>query len=172
MITEEKRALPSRGVWDNRCVIRPYEDRDLNDALEAWYLASLEAHSFLDEEFFNNERILLAEQWLPASDTSVLEVEGEVVGFMSLVGDEVGGIFVAPSHQNRGVGRALIDHAAASHSHLEVEVFEANAIGRRFYEAYGFTLIDRLVDETTGFPLLRLRIDLPPLDTRGGQSRP
>lgn len=144
---------------DTRSVIRPYDNDDLGQVLDAWYLASLQAHSFLNEGFFEAERELLADRWLPSSDTWVFEIGGHVVGFVSMVGNEVGGIFVAPNRQNRGVGRALLDHVAATRPYLEVEVFNANTMGRRFYNAYGFRVVGEGLDDTTGFPVLRLRID-------------
>jgi putative acetyltransferase len=67
--------------------------------------------------------------------------------------------FVAPKHQNEGIGHALLDHVAGTRPYLEVEVFEANTIGRRFYDAYGFQVLEEAVDDTTGLPVLRLRID-------------
>ena len=84
------------------------------------------------------------------------------MGFVSMVGYEVGGIFVTPSHQSKGVGHALLDHVAATRSYLELEVFEANTIGRRFYDAYGFRAVGEGLDDTVGLPILRLRIDCSP----------
>ena len=149
-----------RWLCDTVEVIRPYTDRDLADVLDVWYLASLEAHSFLSEEFFDTERQLIAEQWLPASETFVFEMDGCVVGSVSMSGNEVGGIFVTPEYQNRGVGRALLNHVAASRSYLELDVFKANTTARRFYESYGFRLVNEHVNDTTSFPELRLRLDV------------
>jgi putative acetyltransferase len=42
---------------------------------------------------------------------------------------------------------------------LEVEVFRANAIGRRFYQAYGFELLEEKMHDETGNELLRLRFN-------------
>ena len=140
-------------------MIRSYTDDDLGQVLDAWYRASVVAHSFLREDFFDNERARLAEVWPPGSETSVFEVDGRVVGFVSMVGNEVGGIFVAPEYQNQGVGRSLLDHVAATRPYLELEVFEANTIGRRFYNAYGFRVLSKGVESDTGLPSLKLRID-------------
>lgn len=148
-------------VCDTRRVIRPYSNDDLGEVLDAWYLASREAHSFLSEDFFDAERERLSRMWLPGSDTSVFEVDGRVVGFVSMVGNEVGGVFVTPEYQKQGVGRALMDHAAATRDYLELEVFEANTIGRRFYDIYGFRVLSEGVESETGLPALRLRIDYP-----------
>lgn len=57
-----------------------------------------------------------------------------------------------------GIGRALIDRARALRGDLEVELFKANAVGRAFYEKYGFEQVHERVHEPTGFELLRLRL--------------
>lgn len=138
-------------------MIRPFQDEDLPALLDAWYRASLGAHSFLSAEFLEAERRQIAQDWLPASETTVYEVDGRVVGFLSLVGSEVGGIFVHPDHQGRGVGRALMDIARDSRPYLELTVFEANSHGRAFYASYGFEFEERIPSGTEGHPELRLR---------------
>lgn len=151
--------MGGRVVCDTHGVIRSYADDDLGEVLDVWYLASREAHPFLSEGFLETEREEISKRWLPASDTAVYELGGRVVGFVSMVGNEVGGLFVSPSFQNRGVGRALLDHAAATRPYLELEVFRANTIGRRFYDAYGFRVTGEGLDDATGMPVLRLRFD-------------
>ena len=140
-------------------MIRSYTDDDLDELLEVWYQASLIAHSFLSEDFLATERQQIAEHWLPQAETRVYETDGRVVGFVALMGNEVGAIFVHPDYQGRGIGRALMDGARASRPFLELDVFEANAIGRRFYDQYGFEFVDRHLHEATGQPELRLRLD-------------
>jgi putative acetyltransferase len=87
----------------------------------------------------------------------VYEKQGRVVGFISLADNEVGGIFVHPSWQRHGVGRALMDKARIVHKTLELDVFEANEQGRAFYAKYGFVPINKYGDETTGEMMIRLR---------------
>jgi putative acetyltransferase len=139
-------------------MIRPYVDDDLDALLDVWHRASLIAHSFLSEEFFETERREIADHWLPMAETMVYESGGRVVGFLALIGTEVGAVFVDPDYQGRGIGRSLMDRARDSRPVLELNVFEANGIGRRFYAAYGFELSDRHVNEATGQPELRLRL--------------
>ncbi|HEX6254491.1 MAG TPA: GNAT family N-acetyltransferase [Euzebyales bacterium] len=139
-------------------MIRPYVAADLESLLDVWYQASLIAHAFLPEEFLAAEREDIADVWMPVAETIVYEDDGQVVGFLSLVGNEVGAIFVHPEHQGRGVGRALMVRARAARPDLELDVFEANAIGRRFYDAYGFTFVRRHVHDETGRMQLRLRL--------------
>ena len=42
-------------------MIRSYRDTDLGELLETWYSASLLAHPFLDEAFFQQERKMIRE---------------------------------------------------------------------------------------------------------------
>jgi len=139
-------------------VIRPYSEDDLADVLDAWYRASLVAHSFLSDEFLARERQEMADRWLPVAETTVYEHDGRVVGFISMIGNEVGGLFVDPDHQSRGIGRALMDHARGSRPFLELSVFEANETGRRFYDRYGFATVGRVMNEEAGHPELRMRL--------------
>ena len=90
-------------------------------------------------------------------DTWVVENDHAVVGFIALIGNEVGAIFVQPKHHGIGAGKALMDKAQELHSELEVEVFAENIIGRRFYSRYGFVIIEKKIHEPTGHEMLRLR---------------
>jgi putative acetyltransferase len=118
------------------------------------------AYPFWSAELFERERQDVAEKFLPVAETYVFERAGSVVGFISLLGNEVGGLFVLPRYHGQGIGRALMDWARGSRDHLELEVFEDNAIGRTFYDAYGFDTVGERLDEATGLRVLRLR--LPP----------
>jgi len=142
---------------DTSDVIRQYEDQDLEDLLAAWAAASEIAHPFLSEEFLASERENIPNLYLPNAETWVFEDDGKVVGFIALIGNEVGAIFVHPSQQRKGVGQSLMDKAKELRGELEVEVFVKNAIGRAFYTKYGFEPLEEKVHDLTGFDLLRLR---------------
>jgi putative acetyltransferase len=74
------------------------------------------------------------------------------------MGNEVGAIFVHPSHHGQGVGCGLMDKARELRGELEVEVFTDNTIGRAFYDSYGFEFLEEKVHEPTGLGLQRLRL--------------
>lgn len=103
-----------------------------------------------------DERDKIRTIWLPKAETWIFEADAIVVGFVSLVGNEVGGIFVHPDHQGRGIGRALMDRAASLRDELTLDVFEDNAVGRRFYDRYGFQFEHKHVHERTGHMHIRL----------------
>ena len=136
--------------------IRKYNDTDCEAVIEIWYAASLVATPFLSDEFLTWEREQIREVWMPSAETWVFETEGSVVGFIALLDNEVGAIFVHPEAQGRGVGRALMDHAASTRDSLYLDVFKENAIGRRFYDRYGFKYQFEHVQEETGRTQMRL----------------
>lgn len=133
-------------------MIRKYRQSDLNEVLDAWYSASQVAHPFLDDAFLAHEREMIASVYLPSpdSETWVYEEDGVVVGFISMLGNEVGGLFVHADHQRQGIGGKLMDFAVERKGSLTLEVFEENKIGRRFYRQYGFVKVGEVMDEEIG----------------------
>jgi putative acetyltransferase len=137
--------------------IRQYKESDLKSVLDSWEVATRLAHEFMTDDFIAQERKNTAEIYLPNTDTWVAEIDGEVKGFIALMGNEVGAIFLQPDCHGKGIGKALMDKAQELHGDLEVEVFKVNAIGRNFYSKYGFEHLEEKVHEPTGQQVLRLR---------------
>ena len=138
-------------------LIRKYKATDLDAVLSAWETATRLAHSFMTDEFIAQERKNVAEIYLPNTETWVVEMDSGVQGFIALIGNEVGAIFLQPDFHGQGAGKALMDIAQEIHGDLEVEVFEENAIGRNFYSTYGFEYLQQKMHEATGQSLLRLK---------------
>ncbi len=141
-------------------IIRQYQDKDLNDVLSSWESASKIAHPFLNEEFLEKERYNIPNVYIPNADTWVIEQEGQVFGFMALIGNEVGALFIQPKFQGKGAGKALMDKAQELCGDLEVEVFKENTIGQKFYFRYGFELLKEKIHEATGNEVLRLKFSI------------
>jgi putative acetyltransferase len=137
--------------------VRQYVDSDLNTVLSSWEAATRLAHPFMTDEFIAQERKNVAEIYLPNTDTWVVELNGVVEGFIALMGNEVGAIFLQPECHGKGAGKALMDKAQEIHGDLEVEVFKENSIGRNFYSRYGFSLLEEKLHEPTGQQVLRLK---------------
>jgi len=125
--------------------------------MSAWEAASALAHPFVSEDFLSSERRNIPELYLPNADTWVAVVDERVVGFIALIGHEVGGLFLDPEFHGQGIGCALMDKAQSLHGALELKVFKQNFIGRGFYEAYGFTQAEELTCEQSGEVQLMLK---------------
>jgi len=139
-------------------MIRTYRATDEEEVMGVWARASASAHPFLSQAFLASERRAIPEAYLPNAETWVWEAAGHVVGFISLLGNEVGGIFVDPASQRSGIGRALMERARTSRGELEVEVFARNLLGRAFYAKLGFEFMHGEVHTATGLEVLRLRL--------------
>ena len=137
--------------------IRQYQDSDLDDLMAAWENANRLAHPFLKDNFVEQVRKDIPALYLPNADTWVVKADNHVVGFIALLGNEVGAIFLQPKYHGMKLGKMMMDKAQKLHGDLELEVFEKNSIGRKFYSQYGFSLIKEETHEPTGEPVLRLR---------------
>jgi ribosomal protein S18 acetylase RimI-like enzyme len=73
----------------------------------------------------------------------VATVDGEVAGFVMVVGDEVEQVYVSARHRGSGIAGTLLDEAerrvaAGGHATAWLAVAPGNARARRFYERQGW----------------------------------
>ncbi len=138
-------------------IIRKYNDKDIEEVLSSWENTQKIAHPFLPEDFQIQEKKNIRELYLPNADTWIIEVNNKVVGFIALIGNEIGGLFLQPIHHGKKLGKLMVDKAQELHGDLVVEVFEKNSVGRNFYSKYGFKLIEKKIHEQTGESIHRLK---------------
>lgn len=138
-------------------IIRKYSEADLIAVMSAWENASEIAHPFLPDEFVAKVRHDIPTLYLPNAETWVADIGGQVVGFIALLGNEIGALFVEPDFHGVGAGKALMDKAQQLQGDLEVEVFKENASGRKFYSRYGFELMTESSFPETGDSVYRLK---------------
>ena len=138
-------------------MIRKYNETEIPKLLEIWEAAALIAHPFLTDEFHQMVKKAMKEMYLPNSDTWIYEESGTIIGFIAMMNNEIGGLFVDPNQQSKGIGTALVKHISQFHDTLEVEVFEKNKIGKPFYEKYGFKVIKEYVMKETNQNVLRMQ---------------
>ncbi|MFG2211169.1 GNAT family N-acetyltransferase [Streptomyces sp. NPDC048638] len=148
-------------------IIRRYRPADREAVTGVWSRAVRQAHPFIEGEGEGERARILRERYLVQAENWVAERAGGIVGLLGLLagkhgtGVEIGGLFVDPEAQDHGVGTELVEHAAALHGALTLEVFEENARARRFSAHLGFVERARRTDEETGHPLLALEREAP-----------
>ncbi len=138
-------------------MIRVYKDTDLEEVLDVWSKSTVVAHPFMDEAFIQKERANVRDLYIPNTKTWVFPGQDGLDGFISMMGNEIGAIFVRPEKHGQGIGKALMDFVNQFHKVLEVEVFKNNKIGRAFYDKYGFEFIKEYIHEETGRTVLRMK---------------
>jgi ribosomal protein S18 acetylase RimI-like enzyme len=123
-----------------------------------------------------------------AEETYVVEEADELLGFLTLgvsrdsdvdqaTTGEIWGIYLAPQHWRKGVGRRLCQNAeqmlASRHFKQAILwVFEGNDSARRFYEAMGFKVDGASKTLNPGAPLkaIRYRKQLPLAEPNGAAN--
>jgi putative acetyltransferase len=137
-------------------LIRRYTGADEDAVVDLWSAAARAAHPFIDGEGEGARARQLREVYLVTADNWVAESCGRTVGLLGMLGAEIGGLFVAVDAQGQGVGRSLVEHAAALHGDLTVDVYELNTRARQFYEHMAFTEQSRRIDDETGHILITM----------------
>ncbi len=133
-------------------MIRAYRAADLEELSAIWFEASITAHAFVGEARLREQRLLIETVYLPNAETWVAIRDGEPAGFVSLLDDFIGGLFVSPRHQGVGIGRLLVSHALQMKGQLRLEVYTANSQAYAFYENLGFEEQSRRSEDDEGLP--------------------
>ncbi|QEW05086.1 N-acetyltransferase [Nitrincola iocasae] len=137
-------------------MLRNYRPEDVDQVLQIWLSASVQAHSFVEPAFWESKLEDMRNLYLPASETRVFENASDIAGFYSLFNDTLAAIFVSPEYQGKGIGTALLNDAKCKRQTLRLTVYKANRSSISFYEKQGFVVMDEQVDEHTGYPELAM----------------
>lgn len=71
------------------------------------------------------------------------ELNGTLLGVIAFRQGWIDQLYILPVAQGQGLGSALIEVAKAAESELHLWTFQRNALARQFYEARGFTPIEK-----------------------------
>ncbi|MCF4980219.1 N-acetyltransferase [Pseudomonas gessardii] len=131
-------------------MIRPLDPTDLDCVLQIWLDASLIAHDFIDAAFWQSQVENMRNLYIPASQTFVIERQSRVVGFYSLLDQQMAALFVAPDCQGQGLGKQLVAHARRQRPVLTLAVYKNNSASYQFYLSQGFVVTHEEIDEHSG----------------------
>lgn len=147
-------------MTEETVTIRPFRMPDTEQLVAIWWDASMLAHAFLGEDTLCEQKMLVRDIYLPQAETWVAVLKGQPVGFIGLIGNFIGGLFVTPDQHGRGIARCLVEHALRLKETLELDVYADNPIAPGFYRHLGFKEISRRPTDDDGrsFPLIRMRL--------------
>ena len=140
-------------------VLRHFDPADEDELVRVWLDSTIPGQDFLSEEYWRSQEPLVRDHFIPIADTWIVEQDGEIVAFMSILEHTIGGLFTHPDHQGKGYGRVLVEHARTLHEIVRVEVFRANVRAMAFYESCGFVEESSKLDEATGLEAVIMRVD-------------
>ncbi|MBB1315633.1 MULTISPECIES: N-acetyltransferase [Aliivibrio] len=141
-------------------MIRKYNATDINQVLSIWLNASIKAHDFVAEEFWQSQCENMRNIYIPASETYVCEKDNAVIGFYSLYENHLAAIFVSPEHQGNGIGQQLMTHAKQQRNALSLSVYKQNEASYQFYLKQGFSVKSEQADEHTGCMAYSMTFDV------------
>lgn len=143
-------------------LIRRAKVDDQADMLRIWLAASRVGHAFLGEDVLQAQREKVRDVYFDLAD-HWLAWDEVPQGFIALLDNHIGGLFVDPLVHRGGIGRQLIEHAAKRLGTLTVDVYEQNRSAVAFYTHCGFDLVSRKARDEEGrdFALLTLRLGTP-----------
>jgi GNAT superfamily N-acetyltransferase len=119
-------------------------DGDANEIADVYLASRADALPFLRRVHTDAAvRAWIGEVALKRGETWVAKRDSAIVGFITLIGEEVEQLYVLPGNYRRGIGKTLLDLAKTRRpNRLYLYTFQRNARARAFYEIQGFRIID------------------------------
>lgn len=132
-------------------MIRRAEKKDYEKIMEIWKNSNIKAHDFIDKGYWIGNYENVRDNYLPISDTYLLEEGGEIKGFISLIDSTfIGGLFCGVNNQYKGYGTRLLNFVKERYPFLELVVYDKNVKALEFYQKNSFKIVKTQVDEETG----------------------
>ncbi|WP_409344586.1 N-acetyltransferase [Paenibacillus sp. MBLB4367] len=129
--------------------IRLYTENDVDKMVEIWFEGSKLAHNFIKEDYWKSNQSAMKEKYFPMSQSHVLEVDGIIVGFISMIDDYLAALFVDPNEQGKGYGKILLNYVKDQKACMSLQVYHENESAIRFYQKNGFIISSESIDENT-----------------------
>jgi ribosomal protein S18 acetylase RimI-like enzyme len=137
-----KVTLGSTDAMNDSFLIREYQPADFDAVTILWRIASeknLPDFQRAKGHFFYEDRDFFRHHILTGNTVWVAEMDGRPVAFMAMHDDFIDHLYVDPDYQNRGIGKALLEHARRlSPEHVWLYTLQINVKARAFYEKNGF----------------------------------
>jgi ribosomal protein S18 acetylase RimI-like enzyme len=124
-------------------LLRPATAADALEIAEVFLAARREALPFVPVLHSDAEtRRWISDVVMVCSTIWVATLDGEIVGFLSIVGSQLDHLYVRPDSYRQGIGDRLLAKAKEmSSKRLQLFTSQRNGRARAFYEARGFTPI-------------------------------
>lgn len=130
-------------------IIRKFNEFDLKRVMRIWYDGNLEAHDFIDREYWDRN-FGFVKRSLPDAEVYVYEIDGYIVGFVGIDEGYIAGLFVEKDYRGLGIGTKLVDYVKELYDFFTLHVFENNYGAVTFYENRGLIKKEESVNEDLG----------------------
>lgn len=133
-------------------MIKQLEDDEIEKVMNIWLTTNINAHNFIQEEYWVRNYDLVKNEYIPNSKTFVYKEDDIIKAFISILEDSfIGALFVLEEYQGQGIGKKLINYCKKIYSNLELAVYVQNTASFNFYKHCGFEVKKEQNVEDTGF---------------------
>lgn len=138
-------------------MIRKITNEDINSVMTIWMKGNLKYQYFIDYNKWLLEFNSFKEKLLNKYKTYVYldekiknsENQNEILGFVSIDGNEVKAIYIKLQERNNGIGKSLIHYIMKNKKELHLSVYEKNTQAILFFNHLGFRNIKIQIDKDT-----------------------
>ncbi len=144
---------------DNQKIVE-YKDKHRVQLLTVWENSVLATHDFLAPSDFEEIRELVNSINFSDFQVFCLTDENLVLGFIGVADKKVEMLFLDPKYFGQGLGLKLLGFAVKELNADKVDVNEQNTEALKFYQKYGFEIVERTDKDDQGrnYPLLRMKL--------------
>lgn len=131
-------------------MIRALKENDLTAVMQIWLDTNIEAHKFIQKEYWTNNYTVVKEM-LPQAEVYVYEDDNthQIVGFIGLTDNYIAGIFIKEASQSKGIGKQLLNYVKELKSVLSLRVYQKNIRAVSFYLREQFIIQSESMDDNT-----------------------
>lgn len=129
-------------------MIREFQINDIDKVMEIWLASNLDAHSFVEADYWISNVAFVREQLLQA-EIYVFEEQNKILGFVGVQENYLAGIFIDKAFRSLGIGKQLLDYIKNGHNIISLNVYKENRNAVKFYMREGFTIISEELDDAT-----------------------
>ncbi|WP_054709884.1 N-acetyltransferase [Bacillus sp. JCM 19041] len=130
-------------------MIREAKMEEIDQLTELWYRSSVKAHHFIKRAYWESQKDAMKERYFPMSETYVVTLQEDIVGFLSMVDDYMAALFVDESFQGEGYGKEFVRFIKGRRENITLKVYKKNSKAVHFYKKHGFVVVDEFVDQKT-----------------------
>lgn len=122
------------------------KEKDLDNIMEIWLKSNIEAHNFVDKNYWINN-FDLVKSMIKESEIYIYEENNKILGFIGLSENYIAGIFIDKEFRNKGIGKNLLDYAKDKKDKLYLNVYEKNNKAMNFYIKNQFIISEKNFDD-------------------------
>ncbi|ALP35251.1 GNAT family acetyltransferase [Paenibacillus sp. IHB B 3084] len=130
--------------------IRPGKVKEFKELTSIWLEASVEAHHFIDPQYWTSQVGQMEDKYLPlAQNYVIIQDDHTIGGFVSMIDGYLTALFIRVGSQRKGYGKLLLEWVKKQHDQIRLKVYQSNTKAFNFYTKNSFIIQEESVDPET-----------------------